>query len=297
MGNYVPPRGESVYIDIYGPGVSQEFGIVHRENGTILLDLVGDEAGGVLDLLATETAASEFESEGTAIEPEETTTVEPDRTVAASAECSQNAYKNSGFRFDGARFRWYFNVATTPGEMIRANARDAIRDGGLNMANVRNGCGIGDGARVSFEYLGNTNTYADIPPDRFACGTNDNKREVSFGNLARDPRIGVSPAAASCSWVSQTGGEISDIKYNKYDGYNWTAKGAADAQCSDGISGNNPWPVEAIATHERGHNLGLGHVSERYYGALTMSADPEGPCQSSENTLGRGDARGMNSKY
>jgi hypothetical protein len=50
-------------------------------------------------------------------------------------------------------------------------------------------------------------------------------------------------------------------------------------------------------THERGHTLGLGDVSEAYHPNLTMSSQTNGPCQTSERTLGRGDAIGLHSKY
>ena len=49
--------------------------------------------------------------------------------------------------------------------------------------------------------------------------------------------------------------------------------------------------------HERGHTFGLDHVSESTHGNLTMSDRSNGPCQSSERSLGRGDVLGLASKY
>ncbi len=55
--------------------------------------------------------------------------------------------------------------------------------------------------------------------------------------------------------------------------------------------------VESTVTHERGHTFGLGDVSESSHPNLTMSSESNGPCQTSERTLGRGDAVGLNRKY
>ena len=60
----------------------------------------------------------------------------------------------------------------------------------------------------------------------------------------------------------------------------------------------NAMPLASTAVErERGHNFGLGHVSESDHGNLTMSDRSNGPCQSSERSLGRGDAKSLNNKY
>ncbi len=57
------------------------------------------------------------------------------------------------------------------------------------------------------------------------------------------------------------------------------------------------YDVESTMTHERGHTFGLGDVSEASHPNLTMSSKSNGPCQTSERTLGKGDAIGLNRKY
>jgi hypothetical protein len=55
--------------------------------------------------------------------------------------------------------------------------------------------------------------------------------------------------------------------------------------------------TQSSMTHERGHTFGLGEASESRHRNLTMSAETNGTCQTSERSLGRGDARGPNNKY
>jgi hypothetical protein len=50
-------------------------------------------------------------------------------------------------------------------------------------------------------------------------------------------------------------------------------------------------------TQEHTHTLSLGYVSEFSHLNLKMSSRTNGPCQTSEHTLGEGDAIGMNRKY
>jgi hypothetical protein len=57
------------------------------------------------------------------------------------------------------------------------------------------------------------------------------------------------------------------------------------------------YDLQSTVTHERGHTFGLGHVSESSHGNLTMSDRSNGPCQSSERSLGRGDVLGLGNKY
>ncbi len=80
----------------------------------------------------------------------------------------------------------------------------------------------------------------------------------------------------------------SDIRLNKEDPA-WTAR------VTDSCRGR--YDIESTVTHERGHTFGLGEASESSHGNLTMSAESNGTCQTSRRSLGRGDARGLNSKY
>jgi hypothetical protein len=118
------------------------------------------------------------------------------------------------------------------------------------------------------------------------CGANDYKRVLGFGHLPG----GYTGNACAWSWIQERPDRInsSDVLLNKAD-YAWTAN------ATDSCRGRQD--IESTMTHERGHTFGWGEVSEAYYPNLTMSSQSNGPCQTFERTLGRGDAIDLNSKY
>ena len=110
---------------------------------------------------------------------------------------------------------------------------------------------------------------------------------VSFGKLPR------TALAVACTYYSTDPRykrvHWSDIKINKTN-FNWTTRPEAR-------SCRGKYDLASTVTHERGHTFGLGHVSESSHAKLTMSDRSNGPCQSSERSLGRGDVLGLASKY
>jgi hypothetical protein len=80
----------------------------------------------------------------------------------------------------------------------------------------------------------------------------------------------------------------SDIRLNKEDPA-WTAR------VTDSCLGR--YDIESTVTHREGPHVRAGEADESAHGNLAMSAESNGTCQTSERSLGRGDARGLNSKY
>lgn len=48
------------------------------------------------------------------------------------------------------------------------------------------------------------------------------------------------------------------------------------------------WDAQGVATHERGHTFGVGHIDEQTFPYQAMSERANGPCQGSERSLRRG---------
>ncbi len=161
----------------------------------------------------------------------------------------------------------------------------AMKKGGVNIFKVHDSCGIPDRVKGELRYEGGTRRSVDINVDA-TCNANDGKSVIGFGDLPS----GYTAFACVSSWIQDGPNRVaqSDIRLNKED-YSWTT--------SVGRSCRGRYDVESTVTHERGHTFGLGEASEDSHGNLTMSAESNGPCQTSERSLGRGDARGLNSKY
>ena len=209
------------------------------------------------------------------------------RTLAtrANTECTNTDYTDNDLQVR-RQLRFYFNVSTTPDELPRKAARAAILRGGANIYNTRNLCRMGDRVPATLIYEGNTAAKAGIGDDG-SCPGNDGKSVVVFGTLPK------SALASTCTHYYAEEGynrpASSDLKVDKAH-HSWTTR--PHARSCRGRS-----DLEGLVTHERGHTFGLGHVSETTNGRLTMSPFSNGPCQSSERTLGRGDVLGLANKY
>ena len=200
-------------------------------------------------------------------------------TASSPSECSDGAYTDLNLRveFD---LRWYYNRNTTPEELSNKSALSAIRRGTANITDMQSKCRRGDRVPHTMSYEGST--------DEHACpGTNDSMSVVSFGTLPQGT------LAQTCTFYvlddPYNRVKWSDILINKAS-YNWTTNPGAR-------SCKSRYDLESVVTHERGHTFGLGHVSEDSHGNLTMSERINGPCQSSERSLGLGDWSGLAHKY
>ena len=138
-------------------------------------------------------------------------------------------------------------------------------------------------AELSFQ--GNTTLSADI--DDNICLGPGGENVVTFGDLGSDT------LAAACEYDIQEAGYDTiyeaDVKLNKVE-FDWTTTPLSSSCTAE-------WDVESVMTHERGHTFGLGDLSESNHGALTMSADAEGPCKMGSRTLGKSDIKGLENKY
>jgi hypothetical protein len=258
VGTVLPAPGQGVHVDALTVTGHQELEVTRYRDGTVELEHVGDD---------TEAVRGEQEV----------------GTAGGPGECSDGA-RNDLSRAVKGQLLWYFNPRTTPDELSRKGAVRAIRNGTANILNMRNNCGRGNVVpdRVSMTYEGSTRAHAQVG----GC-ENDRKTVVSFGRLPRKT------LAVTCTiWSVEPDYDRvhwSDIMINKTN-FNWTTR-------PDARSCKGKYDLASTVTHERGHTFGLGHVSESSHGKLTMSDRSNGPCQSSERSLGLGDWKGLCGKY
>ncbi|MDP8949753.1 MAG: M10 family metallopeptidase domain-containing protein [Actinomycetota bacterium] len=269
VGVALPEPGEGVYAEVLTTAGPQELQVTRYENGAVELQQVGDDSGSA----AGEQAASD---------------PAPLRTFTAARgprECRDGAFADLGYRV-GQGLSYRFNWRTTPRHLKRAAAVGAVRRGGADVVTTRNTCRLGDRVPAGLVYEGFTPLVANITAGGHCTG-NDGVSVVSFGSLPRGT------LAVTCIFFTIRPGydevSSSDLKVNRR-GFRWTTR-------PDARSCKRMWDLEGVIAHERGHTFGLGHVSESRHGNLTMSVRANGPCQSSERTLGRGDVLGLGNKY
>ena len=258
VGSVAPPRGESVHAEVLTTTGAEELEIRRREDGTIELESVGDDAE----------AAGDFARAG------------------GPGECSDTEYTDGERRVpEDSALRYEINRASTPSELRIGDAVSAIRRAGARVVNTKSRCRMGDRVPAGLVYEGKTGQGANV--DGFNCKNNDENSVVAFGDLPS----GV--LAVTCNWgIVRPGYDetvASDIKVNK-QGVRWTTS-PSSRSC------RGMWDLEGVMTHERGHTFGLGHVAESGHGNLTMSTNINGTCQMAERSLGRGDVFGLGNKY
>lgn len=260
----LPEAGEGVYAEVLTSEGSQELVVTRRDDGTVELNKVGDEA----EASAAEKAEAVFYGAGRGPDP-----------------CRDRAYNLTRWKvYDRIAYR--YNYRSTPRYLSRKGTGRAIRRAGANVVKNRNSCGIGDRVEAGLAFKGGTRRGADIRTNG-RCTRSDAVSVVSFG------RLNGSPLAVTCTYFTLRNGydrvTSSDIKIDRSNS-RWTTRPRAR-------SCKRAFDIESAVTHEFGHSFGLGHVGERRYPNLTMSTRINGPCQASERTMGRGDVRGLTRKY
>ncbi len=258
-GTMIPAPGESVFAEAISPQGNQQLVVINPPGDRLLLEEVGAEGW--------EQGSGSLAT----------------RAGGPSA-CRDSRYNSWGMRLNNY-IRWSFNRNTTPSRLSEFGALRAMKRAGDNVSGVQDTCGVPDRVPAVLKYVGATNRSVNMGTDGI-CKANDHSSVVGFGDL---------PArytGKTCVWAWIQDGpdriNSSDVRLNKTD-YRWTVR--VTRAC------RGRQDIESTMIHERGHTFGLGDVPESSHANLTMSSETNGPCQTSERTLGRGDAVGLNRKY
>jgi hypothetical protein len=236
-------------------------------------------------LVVSNPRGDEFSLESVGPEPRSEASSNLETRASGPSAC-QDSYYNPRDAKVYHYNRWYANVGSTPDNVSKVRAVAAMKRGGVNIFKVHDSCGLPDRVKGELRYEGGTRRSVDIDSDA-TCNSSDGKSVIGFGDLPS----GYTAFACVSTWVDNNALNrvaSSDIRLNKYD-HAWTARVTGSCQ--------RRYDIESSVTHERGHTFGLGEAPESSHGNLTMSAETNGPCQISERSLGRGDVRGLNSKY
>ncbi len=236
-------------------------------------------------LVVSNPRGDEISLDGVGTEPQSRASSGLETRASGPSPCQDSYYNPRDAKVYNYN-RWYAKVGSVPGYLSKAGAVAAMKRGGANIFKVRDSCGLPDRVKGELRYEGGTSRSVNMNGDA-TCNSNDYKSVVDFGDLPS----GYTAYACVWSWIEKNALNRvahSDIRLNKFD-YAWTTS------VTSGCRGR--YDVESSVTHERGHTFGLGEASEGSHGNLTMSQNSNGPCQTSERSLGRGDALGLNSKY
>src|ERR687893_3130606 len=155
VGSAVPPAGESVHAEVLTKTGAEELEIGRREDGTVELAFVGEDAEASGGYLAKS---------------------------GSPGECSDAEYTHGERRVpEDAPVHYEINRASTPSELRAGEAVNAIRRAGARIVNTKNNCRMGDRVPAGLVYEGKTGQGANVTG--FSCEGNDGNSVGAFGDL------------------------------------------------------------------------------------------------------------------
>jgi hypothetical protein len=200
--------------------------------------------------------------------------------LSAPAPCNDSAYSLLGGKWKQT-LNWRYQSSSKPAGLNGATVLKVIKRSFNNITGARNDCGLADTVSAKAQYLGTTTAKPNVNK-RARCSIQDGQNIVGFGRLPS----GI--LAVTCiRYGNNNSITEADVRINS--NYDW-ALTVGTCQFWQEL-------LEPTLTHEIGHMFGLGHVSEKKHGRLTMSPISDGPCSNAESTLGWGDVRGLRHLY
>ncbi|MDR0504733.1 MAG: matrixin family metalloprotease [Bifidobacteriaceae bacterium] len=280
----LPEPGEWVqgFFDALEPLDSVEVAVFQSADGEIAAVLNGEANGTpqALSALSESDVASDIvEMIGNENHPQPVVPVPATTAVDGSPanKCSDSAqYVAAASRLIGD-VNYYYNTAGQPSNFTSANHRARIEAAADAWELFDNSCNLDVGLPNLYTYyIGQTSQSPGM--NATSCITQPSVNTFGWG--AWGTASGV--LGATCRWSNTRFAIAFNSSFTWYSGISETA-------CS-----GSAWDLGAVAVHEWGHALGLGHYNS--YNQVMNSA-ARGHCATFDRRIGRGDLRGIRELY
>jgi len=194
---------------------------------------------------------------------------------AAAKTCTDASYALAGWKLPS--FKWYYNPAGSPAA-VRASAASAISAGTTGLTKA---CGQ-KSLKLVPSYGGRTSAGVQVGAAG-NCTGNDGRNVIGW-------------RAGSGRWLGMTCTYFKTIRGKKTVTGTDTALNTQYKFFTSVKSCSNAYDLQSVVLHERGHSLGLNHVSQTAHASAVMTPALSA-CTVGKRTLGLGDYRGLAKTY
>lgn len=198
------------------------------------------------------------------------------------ADCRSSQFAlESGAHPWSTTIRWKLRNASVPKRMNVSTVAGRLKSAFSAWRTDRNDCGLGgQPKRLRETYAGWTKTATGIGVHNgtLTCGAFNRTNTVELGSLPGQL------LGWTCYWWGNGGSMIA---------FDTRLQSSADMVIHLPKGCRNRWDLQSVATHEFGHAIGLGHVSNA---SQTMHGVAPA-CSTAPRTLGRGDRLGLQRLY
>ncbi|TQS40506.1 matrixin family metalloprotease [Cryptosporangium phraense] len=195
--------------------------------------------------------------------------------AAAAKTCTDSAYALSGWKLPS--FKWYYNPAGAPAA-VRASAPAAISAATTSLTRA---CGQ-KAIKLAPSYGGATTAGVQVGAAG-NCTGNDGRNVIGW-------------RAGSGRWLGMTCTYFKTINGRKTVTGTDTALNTQYKFFTSAKSCSGAYDLQSVVLHERGHSLGLNHVSQASHASAVMTP-ALAPCSVGKRSLGLGDYRGLAATY
>lgn len=206
---------------------------------------------------------------------------------ASPHPCSDGArsakYPDRGHWDRGYAIPWYYNHSNHNTAYTADGYSMKLEEAFGNITLLRDSCGYSWRPNIGNVYRGyaTQTTVQPIDAHGYCQGSTDGKNIVGWKTLD------VPTVLAWTCVFRPPGGMVNGFDIAIARNARWNIP--EFRSCAQNVE----YDFEAVLTHEFGHAVALGHVSEGAHGNLTMSELNNGPCTRAERTPGYGDAIGL----